>query len=183
MTIKLPKDFVDKCNRAASNSHAKEAKPKMQTCSCCGIEKPLDEFYKQSITGLPTGQCKTCINVKRSVVRHKAKHGKFISKERQRSMDEPNYSLDDWRDAMIHFGGQCPICGKVEGRAKKAKFDRDHIVPLSKGGKTVRSNIMPCCPTCNRGRGNKEMFEWFRQQPTWTREREMKIREWMYQEV
>ena len=180
-TIKLPKAFVDKCNSASR--HAKERKEKLQTCTCCGQEKPIDAFYTQSITGLPTGQCKVCINVKRSVVRHKAKHGKFLSKERQRALEEPNYTLDDWRDAVIHFAGECPICGRKEGRSKKSKFDRDHLVPISKGGKTVRNNVVPCCAACNRSRGNKEIFEWFRQQPTWTQEREDKIRAWMLQEV
>lgn len=180
MTVKLPKDFVDRCNSVANNTREKRVATKV--CSCCGKTKPLDEFYKQSYTELPTDQCKVCINVKRSVVRHKAKHGKFLSKERQRSMEEPNYSLQDWADAMIHFGGECPICGVKEGRGKKSKFDRDHIVPISKGGKTIRSNIMPCCSACNRGRGNKEIISWFRQRPTWTQEREDLILAWMYQE-
>ena len=156
--------------------------PKKYVCSCCGEEKPETDFYRQSYTGERTNQCKDCINIKRSVQRHKAKHGKFISKEKCRGMvDHIDYALQDWLDAMIHFGGSCPICGVKEGKARKSKFDRDHIVPLSKGGKTVRSNIMPCCPACNRGRGNREIFTWFREQPTWTQEREDKIRAWMEQ--
>lgn len=169
-TLGFSKEFVDKC---------KVFQPAVQTCTCCGKSKPLTEFYKQSVTGLPTTQCKVCINVKKSVVRNKSKHGKFISKERIRGMEEPDYTLQDWADAMIHFSGECPICGVKEGRAKKTKFDRDHIVALSRGGKTTRTNIMPCCPKCNRGRGNRDILEWFRQQPTWSREREMKIRAWM----
>lgn len=32
-------------------------------CSCCGIEKPISEFYLHS-NGKPRKQCKTCRNVK-----------------------------------------------------------------------------------------------------------------------
>ena len=180
MTIKLPQNFVDKCNNVANN--ANEKKPRLQTCTCCGVEKPIDEFYTQSITGLPTGQCKVCINVKRGVIRHKAKHGKFLSKERQRSMEEPNYTLQDWRDAMVHFGGECCYCGVKEGRSKKTKFDREHLVPISKGGKTIRNNIACACPKCNRSRGNKNLIAWYREQPFWTQEREDRIMSWIYQE-
>jgi len=156
--------------------------PKTYVCSCCGKEKPASEFYRQSYTGEPTMQCKECINIKRSVQRHKAKHGRFVSKEKCRSMvDSIDYTLQDWQDAMLYFEGRCPICGRKEGRARKERFDRDHIIPLSMGGKTVRENIMPCCPTCNRGRGNREIFSWFRAQPTWTQAREDKIRGWMEQ--
>ncbi len=150
-----------------------------QVCSCCGKELPLTEFYTQAYTGLPTKQCKTCINVKRSVVRNKAKHGKFVSKEKQRSMEAVDYELKDWKDAMLHFGGHCCYCGVPEGRSKSSKFDREHFVPLSRGGSTVRSNIGPACRRCNRGRGNKPLFEWYRSQETWSAEREAKIVEWI----
>ena len=60
--------------------------PKLRECSCCHQLKPVSEFYRQSYTGEPSSQCKTCTNVKRSVVRHKDKHGKFVSKEKRRNM-------------------------------------------------------------------------------------------------
>ena len=154
--------------------------PKVYRCSCCGEEKPESEFYRQSYTGIRNNECKTCTNVKRSVQRHKAKIGKFISKEKARGMTQDIcYTVEDWCDAMVHFGGKCPICGKPEGRSKKAKFDKDHIIPISKGGATVRNNIMPCCKRDNRARGNRDLFEWFREQPTWTQERENKINAWI----
>ena len=153
--------------------------PKTKVCSCCGVEKPLSEFYTQAYTGEPTNQCKTCINVKRAVMRHKDKHGKFVSKEKCRSMEEVDYELSDWRDAMLHFGGGCCYCGVAEGRARAAKFDREHFVPLSRGGKTVRSNIGPACRKCNRGRGNRKLFDWYYTQDFCTPERVNKIVEWI----
>lgn len=154
--------------------------PKEYECTCCGELKPESEYYRQSYTGLRSNECKTCTNVKRAVIRNKARHGKFVSSEKRRSMVESvDYTLSDWRAAMLHFGGECPICGTKEGRSKKAKFDRDHIVPLSKGGKTERHNIMPCCSACNRSRGNKEIISWFKGRKSWTQQREDKIVAWM----
>lgn len=156
--------------------------PKLYVCSCCGEYKPECDFYKQSYTGARTEQCKTCINVKRSVIRHKAKHGKFVSKEKCRGFgEEVDYELKDWQDAMVHFGGCCAFCGKPEGRSKTDKHDRDHLIAISKGGKTERKNVIPACRQCNRGRGNRDWLEWFKSQAFWSLERAKKIVAWYTQ--
>lgn len=155
--------------------------PKLYTCTCCGAQKPESEFYRESYTDKRTNQCKQCINIKRRVQRDRAKHGKFISKEKIRGMEVPDYTLDDWRDAMLHFGAACAFCGKPEGRSKKDKLDRDHVIAISKGGKTERRNIVPACRKCNRGRGNRDWKAWFRGQPFWSAERERMIELWINQ--
>lgn len=155
--------------------------PKLYVCTCCGKAKPESEFYKESYTGHRTNQCKECINIKKRVQRNKSKHGKFVSKEKIRGMETPCYTLKDWQDSMLHFRGACAFCGKPEGRAKRDKLDRDHLVAISRGGKTVRNNIVPACHKCNRGRGNKEWQEWFPEQPFYTIEREIRLVEWQEQ--
>ena len=150
-------------------------------CSCCHKNKAANEFYTEAYTGHRTSQCKECINIKRKVVRGKARHSKFVSKEKVRGIEEVDYTLDDWRDVMLHFHGQCAFCGKTEGRAKKERFDRDHLIPLSKGGKTERKNIIPACSKCNRGRGNKDWLEWFKEQPFYSEERARQIVAWLNQ--
>lgn len=152
--------------------------PKLYECTCCKQWKPESEYYRESYTDRRTKQCKKCINIKRKVQRTRAKHGKFISKEKQRSAAALDYSLEDWRDAMIHFRGACAFCGKPEGRARRDKLDRDHLVALSRGGKTVRCNIVPACTRCNRGRGNRFWQEWFNEQPFYTMQREIKLVQW-----
>lgn len=151
----------------------------LHTCTCCAQSKPLSEFGTQSYTGLPTTQCKHCISIKRSVVRHKAKHGKFISKEKQRSFETPDFSLADWKECMLWFRGACAYCGKPEGRAKADKMDRDHIVAISKGGQTIKSNMCPACTKCNRGRGNKDWLTWFRAQPFYDEYKALRIAKWL----
>lgn len=155
--------------------------PKLFECTCCHQKKPANAFYSTSYTDQRTNQCKDCINIKRRVVRDKAKHGKFVSKEKVRGMEAVDYKLEDWRDSMLHFKGACAFCGKPEGRGKKDKLDRDHLVPLSKGGKATRDNIIPACSKCNRGRGNKDWREWYEKQAFYDPEKAARIAEWSEQ--
>ena len=152
--------------------------PKTKVCSCCGAAKPVAEFYAQSITGIPSAQCKECVNIKRSVVRNRRRHNKFVSKEKCRTGDIPELSLEDWKQCMLHFRGSCAYCGAPEGRSAASKLDRDHLVPISKGGKTTRSNIIPACKKCNRGRGNRDWKDWYEKQEFYSSDRAAHIIAW-----
>jgi len=48
--------------------------------------------------------------------------------------------------------GTCAKCG---GRFKKDEMEADHIIPWSKGGKTVRENCQMLCKDCNREKSDK----------------------------
>lgn len=45
---------------------------------------------------------------------------------------------------------KCVLCG-VTG--KEEKIEIDHIIPISEGGKTIKSNLRTLCFKCNRGKG------------------------------
>ena len=36
----------------------------------------------------------------------------------------------------------------------------DHIVPLSKGGKSTKANLAVCCKKCNTDKKNTDPFLW-----------------------
>lgn len=56
-------------------------------------------------------------------------------------------------DIMNRDGFKCVICG---ASAKEgAHLHIDHIVPISKGGKSVPSNLRTLCERCNIGKSNK----------------------------
>ena len=42
--------------------------------------------------------------------------------------------------------GICYYCGK---KFSPAELTMDHIVPLARGGKSNKGNVVPCCKTCN----------------------------------
>ena len=87
-------------------------------CTCCHQKKPANAFYSTSYTDQRTNQCKDCINIKRRVVRDKAKHGKFVSKKKCVAWEAVDYKLEDWRDSMLHFKGACAF---VESRRAEAR--------------------------------------------------------------
>jgi HNH endonuclease domain protein len=48
--------------------------------------------------------------------------------------------------------GFCQICGK---KCQRSEIEIDHIIPVSKGGKTTLSNLQVLCSKCNRKKSNK----------------------------
>jgi hypothetical protein len=48
----------------------------------------------------------------------------------------------------------CAFCGATE------HLQRDHLIPVSRGGPDDADNLMWTCATCNQSRGNKGVFEW-----------------------
>jgi 5-methylcytosine-specific restriction endonuclease McrA len=41
----------------------------------------------------------------------------------------------------------------------------DHVVPLSRGGRTTKGNVTPVCKTCNTAKKQKLLMEWREGQP------------------
>lgn len=56
-------------------------------------------------------------------------------------------------------GGRCALCGITK---EESSLDIDHIIPRSKGGKTVYENLQVLCANCNRSKSNKDQTD-FRQ--------------------
>lgn len=55
----------------------------------------------------------------------------------------------------------------------------DHIWPKAKGGLTVRSNLAPACLPCNRTKGHREVFSWWREQPHWSELGQARLLDWL----
>ena len=53
--------------------------------------------------------------------------------------------------------GVCHYCGLEVGRAQ---LTMDHVVPLSRGGKSRKGNIVPCCKDCNSKKKYLLPVEW-----------------------
>lgn len=49
-------------------------------------------------------------------------------------------------------GFKCKLCGATR---ENDKLNIDHIIPISKGGKTIKQNLRTLCQRCNSGKGSK----------------------------
>lgn len=56
-------------------------------------------------------------------------------------------------DVLRRDNFHCVRCGR--GKEDGVKLHVDHIVPVSRGGKSVMSNLQTLCEDCNYGKGNK----------------------------
>lgn len=45
--------------------------------------------------------------------------------------------------------GLCHYCGK---KFKAAELTMDHIVPVARGGKSAKGNVVPACRPCNQSK-------------------------------
>jgi len=60
----------------------------------------------------------------------------------------------EWLAILAEAGGHCAYCDK------EAKLTLDHVIPLSKGGKHSKDNVVPACEHCNKSKGNKTLEAW-----------------------
>ncbi|NPA24953.1 MAG: HNH endonuclease [Deltaproteobacteria bacterium] len=52
--------------------------------------------------------------------------------------------------------GICHYCGR---KFSPAELTMDHVVPLARGGKSVRGNVVVCCRECNSRKKYKTPVE------------------------
>ncbi len=53
--------------------------------------------------------------------------------------------------------GVCHWCGE---QVSAKELTMDHIVPISRGGKTTKNNVVPCCKNCNNQKKQMLPMEW-----------------------
>ena len=68
-----------------------------------------------------------------------------VKRERQRARE---LRQTDWWRAQLQKG-VCHYCGQNVGAAN---LTMDHVIPVARGGRSVRSNCVPCCKACNNAK-------------------------------
>lgn len=151
----------------------------MKVCNVCGVPKPLTEFHKNGKfkdgSTRYRADCKECYNISRKI--NKKKLSKFLNNTKHRTGEEDGYSFEDWKDAVLYFRGECSYCGRKQSRS--VRLTKDHVVPVNKGGKTVRENIVPSCERCNSSKSDSDMEEWYSRQSFYSTDRLTKIYNWI----
>ena len=154
------RDFpVEKSGRIASRCCAERTlaninnalrKRGVKFCNHCGVVKPLDHFQK-STRGY-VSHCKMC----RKAI---AVRNQYNEKRANRvyGTDDGSINSESLKDLFIPSKNCCVCDDKMEFNDKTL----DHIVPLSKGGRHILSNVMVMCHRCNSAKNNKLPKDWF----------------------
>jgi len=61
--------------------------------------------------------------------------------------------------------GRCHYCGR---NFVPRELTMDHVVPVSRGGKTTKGNVVPCCKECNNTKKQLLTMEWEEHIKSWS---------------
>jgi len=79
-----------------------------------------------------------------------------------------------WRQSIKEkWDHKCAYCESTEN------LTIDHVIPQSKGGVDISTNVVCCCQNCNQDKGHDDWEQWYSQQEFFTEEKKNKILEWM----
>lgn len=77
---------------------------------------------------------------------------KQIKKEREKARELKKSSW--WKNKLQ--AGKCYYC---ERPFSKAELTMDHLVPLARGGKSIKNNLVSACKKCNFDKKHKTLVE------------------------
>ena len=77
------------------------------------------------------------------IARHAAKYGSVGF-----------HTSKDFEKLLRRYNGKCAYCGENDAT------DRDHVIPLSKGGSNYIGNILPACRICNSSKKERLLSHW-----------------------
>lgn len=74
------------------------------------------------------------------------------AKRRARKLNAQTFTFTegDWNRLVNRYKSCCAYCGE-----RSDELQKEHVIPLSRGGSHGAGNILPACPTCNYRKGPK----------------------------
>ena len=84
----------------------------------------------------------------------KASAQRYKANRRSRKRSSPNtLTFNEWLEILREYNYRCAYCGiAFDG---KNRPERDHVIPVSKGGGNTKDNIVPSCRLCNAKKGDR----------------------------
>jgi len=164
-----------KCKECYKQINTKQINVLFKKCTKCLNLKSYEEYHKHKRTvDRLQDVCKTCRNLERRI-RYFTNHAKEIfwsrafkrnnplvvkqQNERYRARKlnaEGSHSNKEWIQCKNDYDNKCVYCNKV------TKLEKDHLIPLTKGGSDYITNIVPSCRSCNASKNNKLVNEFLR---------------------
>ena len=82
-------------------------------------------------------------------------------------------TINQWKNIKTHFNNTCAYCGE------ELPLAQEHFIALSKGGEYSITNIIPSCQSCNSSKSTKNFFIWYSKYKYFSKERELKILDYL----
>lgn len=79
---------------------------------------------------------------------------KLFRKARRKYIKNQRSAVNKGKYKLRTFLKQKGICHYCERNCFIDDWTVDHVVPLSKGGKTEKKNVIGCCMSCNHQKAN-----------------------------
>ena len=70
---------------------------------------------------------------------------RHVARERARARDLRGSAW--WRQQLA--AGRCHYCGQA---VPPSALTMDHVIPVARGGRSVKGNVVPACAACNRAK-------------------------------
>ena len=97
-------------------------------------------------------------------------------RRRLRKQNQGNgINTEQWKECMNYFNWECAYSGIT---LTKENRSIDHIKPLNQDGEHEIWNVVPMDRGLNSSKNNKDLLEWYKEQPFFSEERLQKIYEW-----
>lgn len=68
----------------------------------------------------------------------------------QKKINGGSHTEKEWQGLLDNIGRMCARCGSLDN------IEKDHIIPISKGGSNSIDNLQPLCRSCNARKNAKE---------------------------
>ena len=116
-------------------------------CSKCGKNKLLEQYYKDNrAKDGRYSDCKSCSNAT----------SKKYNAEHKREIAENTLTVEEFNCILFLQNYQC-IGPNHEGSRyfDEVEPQKDHIVPVSKGGNFTKETVQALCKSCDSKKGTK----------------------------
>ena len=105
-----------------------------------------------------------------------AYHSNADAKRRLKKQNQGNgITKYQWLEMMKYFEFRCAYSGEVLNENTRSI---DHIEPLNQGGEHEIWNVVPMYRSYNLSKHDKDMLQWYKEQPYYSEDRLQKIYEW-----
>jgi 5-methylcytosine-specific restriction endonuclease McrA len=143
-----------KTNRPGTQERRKMAAIGFRWCRGC-------KAWLDAVVVLKEGVCQPCANTE---MRDRYAKSEGFREARKAHRDRHRRSVERMpmhaKELVLElFDGQCAYC---DARATSW----DHVIPVSKGGKTVPGNMVPACLSCNSAKHDLPWLTWVERTPS-----------------